>query len=268
MRNAIYGVAKLLILLLVGCRPADTPSAAGTPSTDVAHLVSASVATASAPAPSASTATAPLSVEQALEQRAASFIDRAARLEPNITPLLTELAERFHGEMYKLEYRLKTPKSTLRKLRKLHAGNPDLAIEALSIDDSLRYTMKLADQPPGRYVEAVTAVLAALGEAGFEVVTVKNYWPKGDGYSGINTALRDASGLQWELQFHTPASIRAQLATRAQYEELRKVATPVKRKRELFDTMAQTWDAVPLPREVLVPGKIHDREQILQRPRP
>jgi len=249
MRNAISAVAKLLIFILAGCPPAETPVGPAGSATAAMSAIAASP-------------------EQGLGERADVFVARAAQLEVVMTPMLIQLSKRFDGEMYKLEYRLKTRKSTLRKLNKMHSEKPSTPIGELSIDDSLRYTMKLADEPRGRYLEAVKAVVVHLEGEGYGIVKIKNYWPDGDNYSGINSVLRDPRGLEWELQFHTPRSIEAQLATRPQYEELRKVDTPIERKRELFDAMTQIWDEVPLPEGILVPEAIHEREQIRERTRP
>lgn len=203
-----------------------------------------------------------------LEERASQLTQRAAAVEPSVTPELVKLAGELGGEMIKLEYRLKTRESTLRKLRNIHAEEPKTPIAQLELDDSLRYTMAFADEPPGHHVASIRRVLTALEAQGHEVTLLKNYWPKGDNYSGVNSILRHSSGLLWELQFHTPQSIETQQATRDQYEELREAKTPMERKRELFDEMARAWDQVPIPEGILVPQALHPRDEIRDRPRP
>ena len=76
------------------------------------------------------------------------------------------------------------------------------------------------------------------------------------------------NGLLWELQFHTPDSIRVQAQTRAMYEELRRVETAQARKEELFDAMTAAWNEVPIPKGILVPGALHEKAEIIDRRRP
>ncbi len=204
----------------------------------------------------------------AVVARSAELAALAARIEPAITPLLQRLAKSHGGALVKLAYRLKTRHSTERKIRKALSARPGLAVGAVRVEDALRYTMRVADEPPGRYVAAARATLADLESAGHVVQYVKNYWPRDDNYSGMNTVVLDASGLFWELQFHTPESFAAQSDTRSDYEEFRKVGTPLERQRELFDSMSARWNEVPVPLGVLQPGAIHVEGQIRERARP
>jgi hypothetical protein len=155
----------------------------------------------------------------------------------------------------------------MRKIRSRVAADPELTVEEPDIVDALRYTVILDDEPPGSYVIATRRLLAALEDEGHRVVRVKNYWPRGDNYSGVNTIMQ-AGGLEWELQFHTTDSYRIQRETRALYEELRLEATPPDRKRELFDIMTTAWDAAAVPADVLEPHNMHEEEEIRDRPRP
>jgi hypothetical protein len=132
----------------------------------------------------------------------------------------------------------------------------------------LRYTMRLEDEPAGHYVEAGREVLRAVEAQGHRVEHLKNYWPRNDNYSGVNCVLRAPGGMKWELQFHTEASLAAAVTTRAWYEEMRRIDTPLARKRELFDEMTRVWNDVEVPKSALRPKAIHERAQILERPRP
>lgn len=192
----------------------------------------------------------------------------AKAAEPAVTSRLQEVAARFGGHLHKLEYRLKTERSAVRKVRVKMRERDESDPERVVLDDMLRFTMVLEDAPPGNYVAAVHDCLARLEADGHAVEQVKNYWPAGDNYSGVNTILHTPAGLPWELQFHTSASIAAQTATRAQYEELRLTKTPAERKQALFDAMTKTWDAVPIPKGVLEQDNLHANEIIRDRPRP
>lgn len=202
------------------------------------------------------------------DERAHQLVERATAIEPTVTPALVALAEAKSGEMYKLEYRLKSFESTKRKLEKEHLDDPSVPYAKMDLDDTLRYTMRFEDDPPGHYVASVKEVLSALEGQGHAVVVLKNYWPPDDNYSGVNSILRHESGLLWELQFHTQKSLEVQADTRDWYEELRNVDTPLERKRELYDLMTAAWSKVPIPKDVLEPHLLHAQEEIRDRDRP
>jgi len=206
-------------------------------------------------------------VADPVAERADEIFAKAQAAEPLVTPVLVQLAREHGGEMVKLEHRLKTKSSTMRKLNK-RMVDKGLALQAVIIDDALRYTMRIDDEPPGRHLDGVKSTLAALEGRGHRVDKLKNYWPAGDNYSGLNCAMRTASGMPWELQFHTKQSLEVQRSTRAWYEELREVDTPAERKRELFDLMTKSWDEAPIPQHILEPGRVHPKAEILNRPRP
>ncbi|MGB0591417.1 MAG: hypothetical protein ACPGU1_17215 [Myxococcota bacterium] len=200
--------------------------------------------------------------------RAKAYMRRAGILEPELTKKLVSMAEARAGKMYKLQHRRKSLKSTQRKINKILTENPELRLEDIDIEDIVRYTMLLEDEPAGHHNRSVAEVLSTLEEMGHTVVQVKNYWPKGDNYSGINTVMRAPAGLTWELQFHTNASAGANTQTREMYEEMRLVTTPLARKQELFDMMSAVWESIPIPLGILTPGSLHVREVVKDRARP
>jgi hypothetical protein len=241
--------------LLLACGPAPSP------------VVKPEASVAVAPAPTNAPAPANDPAADPIAARADEIIAEARAAEPLVTPVLVQVAREHSGEMVKLEHRLKTKSSTIRKL-KTRMADKGLALHAVVIDDALRYTIRIDDEPPGRHLDGVKATLAALEADGHRVDRLKNYWPTGDNYSGINCVIRTASGMPWELQFHTKQSLEVQHRTRAWYEELREFGTPAVRKRELFDLMTKAWDAAPIPQHILEPGRVHPKAEILNRPRP
>ncbi len=198
---------------------------------------------------------------QAVAARVQVLATHAQQEEPKVTPALISLAKRAGGEMIKLKYRLKTRASATRKLNKYLLEHPGKEVSQVDLQDMLRYTMRVDDQPTGNYVKSVHLILETLEAQGHTVELVKNCWPRGDSYSGVNTVLRAESGLAWELQFHTSESLRVQAETRKMYEELRKVNTPLPRKQALFKQMAAAWDTVPVPFEVLEEKNLHVQER-------
>lgn len=236
----------------------------------LASLTCAGLACSGPAKPSATTPEQPTAVQtgdSATSEAIAALADQlesaAQANEPAVTAVLQELASTAGAELIGLEHRLKKRPSMLRKIR-LQEG----PVEDIVISDALRYTMRIEDEPEGDHVKTLVDVVAALESKGHRIVKLKNYWPKGDNYSGVNSVLKSPSGLLWELQFHTADSLLVQKATRAAYEELRQASTTVERKRELFDQMSVTWDEVHVPVDILLPQSLHSTEQIILRPRP
>lgn len=198
------------------------------------------------------------------EARAAVLVEQAREVEPTITPMLQELAQRQNATLVKLDTRLKTRASTARKLRKELAEEPEVALEDIVLNDLVRYTMVVEDQPPGHHVQTIRAVIAALEARGHQLLKLKNYWPRGDNYSGVNLVFVHPTGLRWELQFHTEHSLQTNAGTRAMYERLRAVTTPLAEKQRLFEEMAAAWDEVEIPQGILLPQSLHAQESIIE----
>ena len=207
------------------------------------------------------------STDAAIEGVISRGMELAKRCEPNVTALLGQLAEKHQGELSGLEHRFKTPESLRRKLKDLsREGSTPLRLS--SIDDLLRYTIQIDDDPPGHYVGSIRQILLDLERHGFTVIIVKNYWLPEDDYSGINTVLGNSDGLRWELQFHTSSSLAAKDGGHVLYERMRSIDTPVQEQRELFEELADRWEDVPLPSRVLEPQSLHELEVIERRSPP
>ena len=193
---------------------------------------------------------------------------RAAAHEPKVSAILQSIAASLGGTMAGFQHRLKKRDSTIRKIRTQLARDPDGGLAKVVIDDALRYTLQVEDTPAGNHATAIRAAFTALEEAGHKVLKVKNYWPRGDNYSGVNAVLEAPDGLLWELQFHTAASYRVKDETHVLYEEMRLDTTPVERKRVLYQQLAAPWETVPIPKDMLTPGALHPVQEIIQRPPP
>ena len=206
--------------------------------------------------------------EQEIERLADDLMARAAGHEPSVSKLLQEVAGKVGGQLAGFEHRLKKRDSLIRKINTVLKGEPGMAVSAVEINDALRYTLQVEDSPPGRHAEAIRAALKALEGAGHTVLKVKNYWPRGDNYSGVNSVLKTSDGLLWELQFHTAESFRIQHRDHELYEQMRKDDTPVETRRQLYRKLAAPWEKVPIPRDMLVEKALHPVEEIIARPPP
>jgi len=202
------------------------------------------------------------------EAYAEALMAAALKIEPDLSPVLESLAKSAGGEMWGFKYRFKSKKSLLRKINKLLIENPGKVVEDIRINDALRYTILIDDDPKGNYTDTLYRALEKLEALGHRVEQVKNYWPTGDNYSGVNCVLITDSGLLWELQFHTRQSKTTNNENRAMYEELRLVTTPLKRKKVLFQKMTEAWDSVSIPSSVLEDKSLHEKEAIITRGSP
>jgi hypothetical protein len=188
---------------------------------------------------------------------------RARALEPSVSAELGAVAASAGGRLAGFEHRLKEHDSILRKMRRVLDEHPGRSPSTVVLDDALRYTLEIDDSPPGHHAAVIRSALTRLERARHRVREVKNYWPRGDNYSGVNSVLIAPGGLPWELQFHTPESFRIKSRDHALYEELRADGTTPARKREIYAEMAAAWSAVPVPAHTLDPGALHPSERII-----
>lgn len=133
--------------------------------------------------------------------------DRAAAAEPEISARVKGLAEAHGATLEGYDFRLKSEKSLARKVddekdEPKNGGDPVKTAEGMS--DVVRYTMAFDDD---QYVEGTAGVLRDMERQGLQT-RVKNYWAPNDPYQGINVAVTDpATGVTFEVQFHTPTSL-------------------------------------------------------------
>jgi hypothetical protein len=194
-----------------------------------------------------------------VEARADDLMAQARVLEPVITALLLDVAEEVGGELVGLEHRLKTRQSIVERITIELAHEPGLTADEVRLKDALRYTVEVADAPVGAHLRAVRWTLDRLTAAGYRVELVKNYWPGGDTYSGINSILLTPSGQFFEVQFHTPLSFLTKMETHGAYEEYRRLDTPLERKREIFEETAALYNDIPIPGGILVFGSVRTK---------
>lgn len=223
-------------------------------------------ATSDRPASASTAVTSP--TEGEIEIYVDELMEKAGSAEVWITPALSYLTQRRDGELVGLEHRLKSRQSLTRKVSTRVAEYPDTPLDRLLVEDAVRYTIVIEDEPLGHHDGSIHEILEIMDGIGHQVSWVKNYWPRGDDYSGVNCVLRAPNGTFWELQFHTPRSLAAKNETHVLYEEYRLESTPIERKRELFHSMAGIWETVPVPEGILEPGSLHQVEQIRRAPPP
>jgi hypothetical protein len=123
------------------------------------------------------------------------------------------------------------------------------AAETLAqISDVVRFTFTYAETA---YADGVRKDLERLGAVGFTQVERRNTWSS-DQYKGINTQwLEPQSGVRFEVQFHTQASLEAKELTHRAYERIRTVieSTPTAEREtaELRLFQHQANSVIPIP---------------------
>jgi hypothetical protein len=91
------------------------------------------------------------------------------------------------------------------------------------ISDVVRFTFTYAETA---YADGVRKDLERLRAVGFTQVERRNTWSS-DQYKGINTQwLERRSGVRFEVQFHTEASLEAKELTHHAYERIRSITEP------------------------------------------
>jgi hypothetical protein len=124
--------------------------------------------------------------------------------------------------------------------------------EALSaIVDVVRFTYGYLEAD---YTQGVLADVERLKSQGFELDRLKNTW-RGQQYKGINTQwLEPCSGVRFEVQFHTEASLEAKELTHEAYERIRTITDPTpeteRETEELESFQSKVNDNVPIPPDV------------------
>lgn len=204
----------------------------------------------------------------AAQSHADDLLRLAEHAEQWVTPALQYLAQQQNGELVGLEFRFKSRDSTTKKILARMTERNYTSPGDVPISDALRYTMQLDDAPAGHHGDSIAHVLAFFEQTGHTVLKVKNYWPRGDEYSGVNTNLRAPNGLEWELQFHTPESFELKMSSHLIYEQARNPDALLQTRQELYDEVAEYWLDVPIPSGILEPHSLHALEQVILRPRP
>lgn len=176
-----------------------------------------------------------------------AFLKQAEQAEQEISPRVRAAAVLSEAELIGFDQRLKSPDSLKRKVATSMKETPGQTVnQALAtMKDSVRYTLQW---PDGKYTSGVALAASLLSAWGDDSVKWSNTWDTPKGYKGINSAWREPRwGHAYEVQFHTPASKKAQLDTHRIYEEQRLPGTPPERVKELQAQQDAIFAAVPVP---------------------
>lgn len=172
----------------------------------------------------------------------------AQAAEPEVSAAVTNAVASNGGKIERFDSRFKTADSLYRKMQDLMVeSDVDAAAASGWIRDSLRYTVVVDEDG---YWAAGDRIGEALIQAGYDRAKVVPGWNR-HGYRGRNDTFRGADGLEFEVQIHTAASLRAAEATHGLYEEERLPTTSDDRRAQLRAQQYAIFDAVPVPDDIL-----------------
>lgn len=160
----------------------------------------------------------------------------ATGAERSVTPTLQAIAQAHGGRMAGLEHRLKTVESLARKIE----AQPERPA-----NDALRYTMTFDETG---FTPSVRGAMESLDRQGYTLVKVWNQFKDGVSYKGINATYQTSDGLQFEVQFHTPASFEMKQVTNHRlYEQQRLLPKDDPMFDQLNQEMIRNSTSVPTP---------------------
>jgi hypothetical protein len=169
--------------------------------------------------------------------------------ERGLTPAMHRIeAQLDHGHLVDKteEYALKTPDRLKEKLAALIDRFPGVDPRDLAenIHDGIRYTFIFDFE---KYTEGVELAHTKISEAGYERIETKPGW-HGDEYKGVNSQWADsASGLRFEIQFHTRESWDAKQVTHEAYEKIGAPNTTAHEKERLRAYQREVSASVRIP---------------------
>jgi len=176
----------------------------------------------------------------------------ASASEPKITKDIVRSIKKSGGKTYGLKNRLKTKESLQRKIAADAKQNNISAVQAAkNIKDAVRYTAVFDDD---HFVSGYESIKKDLENQGYIETRCRNYFDKyrkGTAkHKQITSIYSNANGEQFELQFHTPSSIKAKEIKTPLYEEVRKPNVSISRKTVIEKRMSDLAKHVKNPKGV------------------
>lgn len=190
-------------------------------------------------------------IEEEAELYADYKLKHINKIEPEITKFLKDVSDSENSELFGLDYRIKTKESLIRKII---SDSKEKAIPIKEttnqINDILRYTMINDDES---FTYKYFKIIEKMKEKGYNTIRVKNTFVDGVTYKGINTLVQTKSGDIFELQFHTPESIKVKEDDLHKIYEKQRLLNKNKDKKKwdsLTEEMIQISNTIPIPKNV------------------
>ncbi len=168
--------------------------------------------------------------------------------EPEVTKKIKDIEDASGGvaKLADLDKKFKTLDSLAKKIERLKGNfDGDIAATATQMNDALRYTFVVDDADD--YSDFVKSALSTLRADGSRVTTW-NYWQSKDPYSGVNAMIQDPRGFNYEIQFHTKASLVAKKKNEPLYQAFKNETNSAVRK-DIYDRMKSNSSGLKKPRD-------------------
>ena len=158
-------------------------------------------------------------IQDALKESSKETVDKAINLirkyekSVDVTAKdLENIADQMSGLMVGMGFRLKSLESTSRKLESYVIEERANGNKNFTLDDAVgkmrdvaRFTMAFDEK---NFEGSVKTVMDQLAKQGYKLVRAKNTFTEGANYKGLNCNFIDKQGNIFELQFHTPTSMK------------------------------------------------------------
>ncbi len=175
-------------------------------------------------------------------QKALAVVKALAQdAEPDASAFVRAVASDTGGTVERFGSRFKTDASILEKLDRFKRPRPPY-YRLDKFNDALRYTLVY---PESGYWNSTREIVAQIEQSGFTVEADPAGWRAN--YRGLNLTLKDSAGRMFEVQLHTPDSLRASEESHGLYEEMRKLPRRDPRKAVLEAQIAAVYASVPWP---------------------
>ena len=168
------------------------------------------------------------------------------RNEPQVTKKMKNIESASGGfaKLADLDKKFKTLDSFANKIERLKGNfDGDIGATAVQMNDALRYTF--VTDGVDDYSDFVKSALATLRADGSRVTTW-NYWGSKDPYSGVNAMIQDPRGFNYEVQFHTKASLAAKKKNEPLYQAFKRETNAAVRK-DIYDRMKSNSSGLKQP---------------------
>lgn len=174
--------------------------------------------------------------------------DKARLAEPNISKDLMKISKGLNMKMHGLYYSVKTAESVENKIerkRKLHDTDADCV---RNMGDLVRYTQVGKHNDLGKNT---IKTVRALKDNGYKVTKLENkYLDPKSSYKGIHIDGMSPSGQKFELQIHSPESMKVKEKIHSIYEKSRNLKLNSPERLELEKEMKYISDTLPMPEEI------------------
>lgn len=185
---------------------------------------------------------------------AEGIVDKAVKLEPEITKDIVGAVKELGGTMYGLDFRLKQSTSMGRKIASdAREDGIDFNTAGSKVRDAIRYTAVFDND---NFTEGYEKTKAKLESLGYTEVRCRNYYKtyrEDPDYNqkAVQCVFQNKDGQMFELQFHTVDSQGTKEVSHPMYEEHRAASTSQRDKHVLNKRMRNIYETVKDPRGVL-----------------